>query len=74
MALPQAAILARVTRASLGTVLARDFIRTARAKGLSERAVLLRHALPNAAPPVLAVMGLQVPFLLAGSALVEQVF
>lgn len=74
LALPQAAILARVTRASLGTVLARDFIRTARAKGLSEPAVLLRHALPNAAPPVLAVMGLQVPFLLAGSALVEQVF
>jgi ABC-type dipeptide/oligopeptide/nickel transport system permease component len=55
-------------------VLARDFIRAAAAKGLSPGAVLWRHALPNAAPPVLAVIGLQVPYLIAGSALVEQVF
>jgi ABC-type dipeptide/oligopeptide/nickel transport system permease component/ABC-type transport system substrate-binding protein len=74
LALPQAAILARVARASLGEVLARDFIRAARAKGLSANAVLWRHALPNAAAPILAVIGLQVPYLIAGSALVEQVF
>jgi ABC-type dipeptide/oligopeptide/nickel transport system permease component/ABC-type transport system substrate-binding protein len=74
LALPQAAILIRVTRASLGEVLARDFIRAAAAKGLSPAAVLWRHALPNAAAPVLAVIGLQVPYLIAGSALVEQVF
>jgi len=74
LALPQAAILARVTRASLGDVLAREFIRAARAKGLSNAAVLWRHALPNAAPPILAVIGLQAPYLIAGSALVEQVF
>jgi len=74
LALPQAAILARVTRASLAEVLGRDFIRAARAKGLSRNAVLWRHALPNAAAPILAVIGLQVPYLIAGSALVEQVF
>jgi peptide/nickel transport system substrate-binding protein len=74
LALPQAAILARVTRAALAEVLGRDFIRAARAKGLSEGAVLWRHALPNAAAPVLAVLGLQVPYLIAGGALVEQVF
>jgi peptide/nickel transport system substrate-binding protein len=74
LALPQAAILARVTRAALAEVLGRDFIRAARAKGLSDSAVLWRHALPNAAPPVLAVLGLQVPYLIAGGALVEQVF
>jgi ABC-type dipeptide/oligopeptide/nickel transport system permease component/ABC-type transport system substrate-binding protein len=74
LGLPQAAILARVTRASLGEVLGRDFIRAAHAKGLSPNAVLWRHALPNAAAPILAVIGLQVPYLIAGSALVEQVF
>ncbi|KUR79658.1 ABC transporter substrate-binding protein [Novosphingobium sp. Fuku2-ISO-50] len=74
LAIPQAAILARVTRGALADVLGRDFIRAARAKGLSDSAVLWRHALPNAAAPVLAVIGLQVPYLIAGSALVEQVF
>lgn len=74
LALPQAAILARVTRASLNEIMAQDYIRTARMKGLGPWAVLLRHALPNAAAPVLALLGLQVPYLIAGSALVEGVF
>ncbi|WP_408590125.1 ABC transporter substrate-binding protein [Novosphingobium sp.] len=74
LALPQAAILARVARASLIGVLQQDFIRTARAKGVGEARLLLVHALPNAAAPILAILGLQVPFLLAGSALVEEVF
>jgi ABC-type dipeptide/oligopeptide/nickel transport system permease component/ABC-type transport system substrate-binding protein len=74
LAVPQAAILARVTRASLIDVLGRDFIRTARAKGVSRAGAIRRHALPNALGPVLTVLGLQVPFLLAGSAIIENVF
>lgn len=74
LALPQAAILARVTRAALLDTLHQDYLRTARAKGLSRDAALLRHALPNALGPVLTVLGLQLPFLLAGSAIIENVF
>lgn len=74
LAIPQAAILARVTRASLIETMAEDYVRTARAKGLSRDAVLRRHALPNALGPVLTVLGLQVPFLLAGSAIIENIF
>ena len=74
MALPQTAILARVLRGSLLDTLQEDFIRTARAKGLSERSVLLRHALPNALIPVLTVLGMQFSFLLAGGVIVENVF
>jgi len=74
LALPQAAILARVTRTSLLETVALDFVRTARAKGLSRDAALRRHALPNALGPVVTVLGLQVPFLLAGSAIVEAIF
>jgi len=74
LALPQAAILARVTRTALIETLSEDYIRTARAKGLSRKAALRRHALPNALGPVLTVLGLQVPFLLAGSAIIETIF
>ncbi|PZU57183.1 MAG: ABC transporter substrate-binding protein [Sphingobium sp.] len=74
LGLPQAAILARVTRASLMETMAEDYVRTARAKGLSLDAALRRHALPNALAPVLTVLGLQVPFLLAGSAIIETIF
>jgi ABC-type dipeptide/oligopeptide/nickel transport system permease component/ABC-type transport system substrate-binding protein len=74
LAVPQAAILARVTRGALIGTMAQDYVRTARAKGLSHDAALLRHALPNALGPVLTVLGLQVPFLLAGSAIIEAVF
>lgn len=74
LALPQAAILARVLRSSLIETLGEDYIRTARAKGLSEGQVIRRHALRNAAIPLLTIIGLQAPFLLAGSVIVENVF
>src|SRR5690606_9690277 len=69
-----AAVIARMTRSSVLEVIRQDYIRTARAKGLSERVVLYRHALRNALIPVLTVVGLQVGFLLGGAVLVEMVF
>ena len=74
LALPQAAILARIMRSSLLDMLGEDFIRTARAKGLSRRQALWRHALRNALIPVLTIIGLQFSFLLAGAIIIEQVF
>ncbi len=74
LALPQAAILARVMRAALIETLGEDFIRTARAKGLSRGQVLRRHALRNALIPVLTIVGLQFSFLLAGAIIIENVF
>ncbi|WP_281983771.1 ABC transporter permease [Thalassorhabdomicrobium marinisediminis] len=74
LALPQAAILARVMRSSLLDMLSEDFIRTARAKGLSRRQALWRHAVRNALIPVLTIIGLQFAFLLAGGIIIEQVF
>ncbi|MDP2738176.1 MAG: ABC transporter permease [Pseudorhodobacter sp.] len=74
LALPQAAILARVMRSSLLDMLNEDFIRTARAKGLTSRQTLWRHALRNALIPVLTIIGLQFSFLLAGGIIIEQVF
>ncbi len=74
LALPQAAILTRITRASLIETMSEDFVRTARAKGLSEAQALRRHALRNALIPVLTILGLQFTFLLAGGIIVENVF
>ncbi len=74
LALPQAAILTRVTRSAMLEVLEEDYLRTARAKGLSPRARLWRHALPNAMIPVVTIMGLQFSFLLAGTVIIENVF
>ncbi|MEC9344334.1 MAG: ABC transporter permease [Pseudomonadota bacterium] len=74
LALPQAAILARVTRGALIEVLGEDYIRTARAKGLPRSAVLWRHALRNAMIPVLTILGLQFAFLIAGTIIIENVF
>lgn len=74
LALPQAAILARVMRSALLEILGEDFMRTARAKGLSRRQALWRHGLRNALIPVLTIIGLQFSFLLAGSIIIEQVF
>ena len=74
LALPQAAILTRVTRSSLLEVLQEDYIRTARAKGSSSRRTLWRHALRNAMIPVVTIMGLQFSFLLAGTIIIENVF
>ncbi|MGH1412609.1 MAG: ABC transporter permease [Pelagimonas sp.] len=74
LALPQAAILTRVMRSSLIDILGEDFMRTARAKGLSQRQALWRHGLRNALIPVLTIIGLQFSFLLAGAIIIEQVF
>jgi len=69
-----AAVMARFTRASFVEVLQEDYIRTARAKGLSETMVIIRHGLRNAMIPVLTMMGLQFGFLLGGSIVIEKVF
>jgi peptide/nickel transport system permease protein len=74
LAVVQAAILARITRSAVLEVLREDFVRTARAKGLSQRATLWRHVLRNALIPVVTVMGLQFANLLAGTIVVENVF
>ena len=74
LALVQAAILARVTRSAVLEVMREDFVRTARAKGLSRRATLWRHVLRNAMIPVLTVMGLQFANLITGTIVVENVF
>ncbi|HME84584.1 MAG TPA: ABC transporter permease [Roseiarcus sp.] len=70
----QAAILTRVIRSALLEALNEDFMRTARAKGLSRRAALWRHALPNALVQILTIMGLQFANLIAGAIVVENVF
>jgi peptide/nickel transport system permease protein len=74
LAAVQAAILARITRSAVLDVLREDFVRTARAKGLSGRQVLWRHVLRNAFVPVLTVMGLQFANLLTGTVVIENVF
>ena len=74
LALPQASILARVMRSSLLDTLSEDYIRSARAKGLSRRQVMWRHALRNAMIPVLTIIGLQFSSLLAGAIIIENVF
>jgi peptide/nickel transport system permease protein len=74
VALAQAALLARVTRASLLEALSQDFVRTARGKGLTSRHVLIRHGLRSALPPVVTVAGLGLGRLLGGSVVVETVF
>lgn len=74
LALPQAAILARVLRSALIETQGQDYIRTARAKGLTHGQTLRRHALRNALIPVLTIMGMQFSFLLAGAIIIENVF
>jgi peptide/nickel transport system permease protein len=69
-----AAIIARMVRSSLLEVLGENYIVTARAKGLAERRVIVRHAFRNAAIPVLTIVGLQFGGLLAGAVIVETVF
>jgi peptide/nickel transport system permease protein len=68
------AIIARITRSSLLEVLGQDYVRTARAKGLKERAVVLRHGARNALLPVVTIIGLQLGALLSGAVLTETVF
>ena len=74
LAMVEGAILARVTRTAVLAVLNEDFVRTARAKGLTRAAVLWRHVLRNAFVPVLTIMGLQFANLVAGTIVIENVF
>lgn len=74
LAVQQASIMARVTRSATLETLDQDYIRTARAKGLSRRQTVIRHALRNAMIPVLTILGLQFSFLLAGAIIIENVF
>ncbi|MCJ9671276.1 ABC transporter permease, partial [Neorhizobium sp. SHOUNA12B] len=67
-------VLTRVARAAVLEVMNEDFVRTARAKGLSEGTAIWRHAVPNALVPVFTMLGLQFTFLIAGAVLVENVF
>jgi peptide/nickel transport system permease protein len=68
------ALIARITRTSVLEVLNEDYIRTARAKGLTEREVLVRHALRNAAVPILTIIGIGVAVLIGGAVVTESVF
>ena len=74
LALPQTAILARFANAFLRETLSRPFVTSARAKGLSKKRVVLRHALPSIAAPLLALSGLQAAFLISGTVVTESVF
>lgn len=74
LAIPQAAVLCRVARGALMDTAGEDFLRTARAKGLSETQALLQHGVPNALPPILTIIGFQFAYLVAGAVLVENVF
>lgn len=74
LALPAAAVIARMTRATLLEVLSQDYVRTARAKGVTERGVNLKHALRNALIPTVTIMGLQFGGLIGGAVIVESVF
>jgi peptide/nickel transport system permease protein len=74
LAIPGVAVLARQTRSSMLEVVHQDYIRTAFAKGLTEKIVILRHALKNALIPVVTLLGLQIRILVGGSVLVETVF
>lgn len=74
LAIGEIAVIARMTRSNMLDVLSRDYIRTARAKGLSERVVTYRHALKNAILPVLTVLGMQLGWMMGGTLLVEVIF
>jgi peptide/nickel transport system permease protein len=74
LALSRAAVLGRLTRAAVLDTVHRDYVSYARAKGLGERAILARHVLPNAAIPLVTVLGLQVGYMLGGAVVVEMIF
>jgi peptide/nickel transport system permease protein len=74
LALPLMGVVMRMTRSSVLEVLGQDYVRTAHAKGMGARPVLVRHALPNAAIPIITVLGIQLGQLLGGAVIVEQIF
>ncbi|GHF70372.1 peptide ABC transporter [Kitasatospora xanthocidica] len=74
LALPSAAVLARYLKDGIERALAEDYVRTATALGVSRRRIVWRHALPNALPSAVTVLGLQIGHLIAGAVLVERIF
>ena len=74
LGLPRVGRIARITRSSLLEVVEEDYIRTARAKGLAERAVVFRHALRNALIPIISLLGLDLGYIVGGSVVIEHVF
>jgi peptide/nickel transport system permease protein len=74
LAISGSAVLMRFTRTAMLDILRQDYMRTARSKGLTERAVIIRHAIRNALPTVMTFMGLQISALLGGSVILESVF
>lgn len=74
LACPLISSLTRLTRSQLLDVLGRDFVTALRAKGLTEREIVLRHGLPNAAPPLITYMALQIGWVLGGTIIIEVVF
>jgi len=74
LALPLMGVVMRMTRSSVLEVLGQDYVRTARAKGIAAQLVLVRHALPNAAIPIVTIVGIQLGQLLGGAVIVEQIF
>jgi peptide/nickel transport system permease protein len=74
LGLPEAAVVARMVRASMLDVLGREYITTARAKGLPQHVVILKHALQNALIPIVTFLGLQMAYLLSGATIVETMF
>lgn len=74
LGLPRVGRVARITRSSMLEVIGQDYIRTARAKGLSERVVVLRHVMRNSLIPIISLMGLDLGYILGGSVVIENVF
>jgi len=74
LGLPLMAVVMRMTRSTMLEVLSQDYVRTARAKGVTERVMLVRHALRNAFIPIITIMGIQLGRLLGGAVIVEQIF
>ena len=74
LGLPQVATLARLTRSGMLEVMRQDYIRTARAKGLKQRSIIYKHALKNAALPIITVIGVQTGYMLGGAVVVENIF
>ncbi len=74
LSLQNTGVVMRYTRSSMLDVIRQDYVRTARGKGLKNRIVLIRHALRNALIPVITLVGLQIPFLLSGAIITEQIF
>ncbi|HEV2529254.1 MAG TPA: ABC transporter permease [Thermomicrobiales bacterium] len=74
LGLPVAATLMRFTRSSVLETISQDYVRTARAKGMSQTAVVMRHVLPNASIPIITVLGIQTAGLLGGTIIIEQIF